>query len=219
MCFNETVSMTIFFMITIAYSIYMRVGDTNTAFFVIIVGLMQFAEYLAHKAIRLKNRNLMLYASMGIYTLLLLQPLAEFITDFYYPKKQYFLRHPFIWFGIIYGIYLLIALYLKSIIAGRPALYLIDGKYCPKTLCRLEWKALSYDVTISSALFVFYILAHLTLSSGPTYHFGYFLSLLTGLLYVLFVDKVTDKTLFGLWGSMWCLWGALFLPIALFRNK
>ena len=32
MCFNETVSMTIFFMITIAYSIYMRVGDTNTAF-------------------------------------------------------------------------------------------------------------------------------------------------------------------------------------------
>lgn len=219
MCFNETVSITVFFMTTIAYSIYMRAGDANSAYFVIIVGFMQLAEYLAHKAIRLKNRNFILYASLAIYTVLFLQPLAEFITNVYYPKKQYFLEHPFIWFGIIYGTYLLVGLYLKFWIEGNPALYLVDSKYCSDTLCRLEWKALSYDVTISSALFILYILAHLTLSSGPAYNIGYFLSLSVGLLYVILVDKTTDKSIFGLWGSMWCLWGALFLPIALFHDK
>ena len=219
MCFNETVSIAVF-MTTVAYSLFMRAGDKNTAIFVLAVGAMQLAEYLAHKAIRLKNRNFILYATIAVYLVLILQPLVEFISHVYYPRKQYFLKHPFICFGIVYTIYLLTIIYLYSKVTCNPALYLIDSKYCSDTLCRLEWKALSYSATISTALFALYIIAHMALRPTPIATMrDYIIAVLIGLLYVLFVDKVTDRTVFGLWGSTWCIVGAMFLPFALFRDK
>jgi hypothetical protein len=204
MCFNETASMTIFLGATLTglYKYYNR--HFNEGLFIISISTMQIAEYLVHRSIRLNDKPMQKIGSMMIYTLLYLQPLANGLINYNYPKKVYYFKDHMKYFVILFTLYT----FLSAILFKSTDDYIIKSSHCKNSICRLNWQTLNKNPYISGALFTLYVCIHLLFADNNNGASMYLIVLLCALLYVLIFDVAKTGNIFGLWGSIWCFLGA-----------
>lgn len=214
MCFNETASMTIFLGATLTglYKYYNR--HFNEGLFIISISIMQIAEYFVHRSIRLNDKTMQTIASIMIYTLLYLQPLANGLINYNYPKKVYYFKDHMKYFVILFTLYTFLT---ATLFRPNGSLLVVKSSNCKHSICRLNWQTLNRNPYISGVLFTLYVCMHLLFTNNNG-SISYLICLLCALLYVFIFDVNKTGNIFGLWGSMWCFIGAASITTCMYKH-
>ena len=215
MCFNDGVSM-LAFLIGLYFSlIFYERGLYLPGILLLTITLIQLAEYFGHIALNRNDKKFKKNVSIGIFFILILQPLVQRYGTYHYGNNN-----NINWFILISTIYIILAInyYIKYKNNEEFTIDYLDKK-C-STICRIKWNMLSINTLHISIIALLY--CYLLLNNQIDNHITGLIKLLLiiSITYVVLIDKIVNiPGIYSAFGGIWCMVSISYGPLYFLSYK
>lgn len=215
MCFNPTASLIAFSIGITSFIILLYLKIFNCAFIVIYLSFIQLLEYFAHKSLINKNKIMNIITSKLIFFVVLFQPIIYYISSLF-TKKNYVFKNANNYLFLI-PVYCICIVFFYIYLNNKNLFKTTYLNNSCENICRLSWDFFGYNKIFSTIIFILYFAICIIFWKKITMPYFAQILITIAIIYTFFLTREL-KTVFSIFGSIWCFLAVTYGPFVIINH-